>query len=242
MKDYLSVANSPLLFIISGAVFVFITAQSIIFLATAWKEGKRRGIEQSRMLKAVKSSAVLAVVPSIPIVISLIAMAPVLGIPFPWIRLSVLGSASYELMAAGMGAEVMGINGLGGDGYTAEVFSSSAWIMTLGTISAPVIIVFFLKKISSGFDKVKSKDSSWMQALIMAAYMGLLAVFIGPPITRGGIQLVTLLTGAVLMLLSTIIEKKFKVAWLKEFSLSISMVGAMAAAALFSAIFQGGLS
>ncbi|MDC7226793.1 MAG: DUF5058 family protein [Spirochaetales bacterium] len=239
MENYLNVANSGLLFLIAAVIFVLIVCQSIIFFVTAWKEGQRRGIEKARMLKAVKSSAVLSIVPSIPIVISLIAMAPVLGIPFPWIRLSVLGSASYELMAAGMGAEIMGISGLGGDGYTAEVFSSSTWIMTLGTISAPIILVFFLKRISSGFKKVQAKDSTWMHALIMAAYMGLISVFIGPPITRGGIELITLLSGAVIMLISTFIERKFKVAWLKEFALSFSMIGAMAAAILFSNIFKG---
>ena len=234
MKDYLSVANSNLLFVIASIIFVFIIAQSLIFFRTAWKEGKRRGIDTSRMLKAVKSSAVLSIVPSIPIVISLIAMAPVLGIPFPWIRLSVIGSASYELMAAGMGANIMGVEGLGGAGYTAEVFSSSAWIMTLGTISAPLIIIFFLKRISGGYKKIKNKDSGWMETLIMAAYMGLIAVFIAPPITKGGIGLYTLLSGAVLMLLCTFIEKRLNVRWLKEFSLSLSMVGAMALSILYA--------
>ena len=239
MNDYLSVANSRLLYVIAAVVFVFIITQSLVFFRTAWKEGLSRGIDRSRMMKAVKSSAVLAVVPSIPIVISLIAMAPVLGIPFPWIRLSVLGSASYELMAAGMGADVMGVNGLGGAGYTAEVFSSSAWIMTLGTVSAPIIIIFFLKKISGGYKKVRQKDSSWMEALIMAAYMGLIAVFIGPAVTGGGVGLLTLLSGAAIMLICTFLERRFKLSWLKEFSLSLSMVGAMALAVVFSSLLGG---
>ena len=236
MKDYLQVANSRLLFIIAAVIFIFIITQSLVFMRTAWKEGLRRGIDRSRMLKAVKSSAVLAVMPSIPIVISLIAMAPVLGIPFPWIRLSVLGSASYELMAAGMGADVMGVSGLGGEGYTAEVFSSSAWIMTLGTVSAPLVIIFFLKRISKGYKKVKEKDSGWMEALIMAAYMGLIAVFIGPPITEGGVGFLTLISGAGIMLVCTLIQKRFNIGWLKEFSLSLSMVGAMALAVVFASI------
>lgn len=237
MKDYLSVANSPLLFLIAAVVFVFILAQSALFFAVAWREGKKRGMSPSVMLKAVKSSAVISIVPSIPIVISLIAMSAVLGVPFPWIRLSVLGSASYELMAAGMGANIMGISGLGGEGYTGEVFSSSAWIMTLGAISAPIILVFFLKRISRGYKKIQSKDSTWMTALIMAAYMGLISVFIGPAVTGGGIELVTLLSGAVIMLGCTALIKKFDLQWLKDFSLSISMVGAMAVAVAVNGLF-----
>jgi len=236
MENYLTIANSRLLFILAAVIFIFILSQSVVFFIIAWREGKKRGISSSLMLKAVKSSGIISIIPSIPIVIALIAMAPVLGIPFPWIRLSVLGSAPYELMAAGMGAEIMGIEGLGGVGYTAEVFSSSVWIMTLGAISAPILIILFLKKISGRYRKVKEKDSTWMTALIMAAYMGLLSVFIGKPIASGGIGLATLASAAIIMLICSFLVKKFKISWLKDFALSISMIGAMALAIVFAGI------
>ena len=48
-------------------------------------------------------------VPSIPIVLSVIVMVPVLGVALPWLRTSVIGSANNELISATMAAEAMGV-------------------------------------------------------------------------------------------------------------------------------------
>ena len=104
---YLEIANSGLLYLLAGLVIVFVVVQSVVFLRLAWARGIEIGLSKEKMWEAVKTSAVFAIVPSIPIVISLIAIAPILGMPFSWMRLSVIGSQSYELIAAGTGARFM---------------------------------------------------------------------------------------------------------------------------------------
>ncbi len=122
--DYMKVANGQILFFLCAVVIIFVITQSIVFLKMAWKRGGMEiGLGKEKMMEAVKTSAVFAIVPSIPIVIALIAISPVLGLPFSWMRLSVIGSQSYEIIAAEIGAKSMGgILSLTDPGYTAEVF------------------------------------------------------------------------------------------------------------------------
>ncbi len=236
MDNYLDIANNSYVFKIGAVVVTFVLVQAIIFFVKAWKEGKKIGLTKEKMMAAVKSSAVFSIVPSLPILIALIAMVPVLGIPFPWIRLSIVGSAPYELMSAEIGAKSMGVSGIGGTDYTAEVFANSMWVMSIGIIWGLVICILFLKKIQGRMHNMKEKDSAWGEIVISALYFGVLSVFIADPVVDGGIPLLTLLSSALIMVGLNYLIKKFEIKWLNSFALSISMVGSMALAILFSNI------
>ena len=236
MNDYLSIANSSFIYMLGIIIVSFVMIQSFIFLIRAWKEGVRIGLSKKAMTDAIKSSAIFSIVPSLPIIISLIAMAPVLGLPFPWIRLSVVGSAPYEHLSANVGAQSMGIKGVGGAGYTAEVFANSMWVMSFGIIWGLLLVILFLKKLQTKMDNIKKKDSRWLEILISSLYFGMLSVFIGQPVVEGGVPLATILSGAAIMSFLTYIIKRFDIKWLNNFALAISMVGAMALAILYSNI------
>lgn len=234
MNGYLDIANSNLLYVWGALIIIFIFIQSILFIKLSWKEGKRVGLTSRQMLKGLRAGMISAIIPSIPIVITLVAMAPVLGIPFPWIRLSIIGSGPYELLAAGIGAKTMGVSGLGGAGYTKQVFANSVWVMTIGAMWSGLIVFFFLKKIKISYKKIEKKDPKWMSVISNAAFFGVICVFIAEPITTGGLPLITLLAGAVLMTICALLITKCKITWLKEFALAISMIGAMICSVFFS--------
>lgn len=234
MKDYLSIANGSILYILAAAVILFVLIQSFIFLSMSWKRGKELGMSKEKMLQTVKTSAVFSIVPSLPIVISLIAIAPIIGIPFSWLRLSIVGSAPYELISADIGARSMGIEKLGAQGYTSQVFANSMWVMTIGIIWGLLLCIFFLKKYQRGMKNIQARDSKWMTIFVNALFFGMLSVFIGPPVVKGGISLAVLLSSAVVMTLLTYISKKMKAAWLNEFTLSISMVSGMILAVFYA--------
>lgn len=236
MKNYLEIANSNYIFKIGAIVIAFVFIQSIIFLRKAWSEGKKIGLSKEKMTSAVKSSAVFSIVPSLPILIALIAMVPVLGLPFPWIRLSIIGSAPYELMSAEIGATSMGISGIGSPNYTAEVFANSIWVMSVGIIWGLLICILFLKKIQNRMTDMKKQDSAWGEIFISALYFGVLSVFIGQPIVAGGVPLLTMVSAAVIMLVLMYLINRFNIKWLNSFALSFSMVGAMVLAIVFSKI------
>lgn len=232
--DYLSIANSNLLFIMVAAVIAVVFIQSVVFFIIAWKRGLALGMTKRKMFDAVRSSAIFSVVPSLPILIALVAMVPVLGIPFPWLRLGVIGSAPYELLAANIGAQSMGVQGLGQSGYTAQVFVNSMWIMSLGILWAPVLFLLFAKRLQRGMTNMKKNDSKWLEILIASLFFGMISVFIGQPIVSGGIQLATILTSAAIMFALTALVKKFEIGWLANFSLSIAMIASMALAIIYS--------
>jgi hypothetical protein len=232
--DYLNIANSNLMFGMVAVVITVVFIQSVVFFILAWKRGIALGLTKRKMLDAVRSSAIFSVVPSLPILLALVAMVPVLGIPFPWLRLGVIGSAPYELLAANIGAQSMGVQGLGQSGYTAQVFINSMWIMSLGILWSPVIFLLFAKRLQTGMANMKKNDSKWLEILIASLFFGMISVFIGQPVVSGGIQLATILTSAAIMFALTAMVKKFEIGWLANFSLSIAMIASMALAVFYS--------
>jgi hypothetical protein len=238
MDDYLNLANSSYFYLWGSIIILVIMIQAILFIRLAWKEGKRIGLSSKRMLQGLRAGMVAAIIPSISIVIALIAMSGALGIPFPWIRLSVIGSAPYELIAAGIGATSMGVKSLGGEGYNQYVFANSAWVMTIGAMWSGLIVFFFLKKIKKQYAKIERKDPNWMKIISLAAFFGVVCIFLPQPIVAGGVPLITTITGAILMIIFAFLIKKFELKWLREFALPFSMVGAMASAIIFTRILS----
>ncbi len=236
MDNYLKIANSGYFYLWGGIILMVIMIQAVLFIRLAWKEGKRIGLSSERMLKGLRAGMVSAIIPSIPIVISLIVMAAVLGVPFPWIRLSVIGSAPYELLAAGIGAEKMGVGALGGTGYTGAVFANSVWVMTIGAMWSGLMVFFLLKRIKKQYAKIENKDPRWMRVITGAAFFGVVCIFLMDKALSGTLPLLTVISGAVLMIICALLIQKFKLKWLTEFALPISMVGAMAGAILLARI------
>jgi hypothetical protein len=234
---YISIANSALLYVIGGVVIVFVLIQSVLFLRKAWKRGVAMGMDNKKLKDTVRASATFSIVPSIPILLGLIAMAPVLGIPFPWIRLSIIGSVSYELIAAEMGAQALGLNGLSDPGFNAVAFVNTLWIMTIGIVWGLVFCVFFLKPYQRRLQNVRKRDAAWGEILIMSLFFGVIASFVGPFVITFGVEVLTLLSAAVIMLLIGLIIRFTNAKWLTNFALSLSMVAGMALAVLYTQLW-----
>ncbi len=234
MAEYLSIANHPIVFAACGIVLLFVLIQSVLSLVLAWRRGLAIGMDRGRMRAVIRSSALFSIVPSLPIVISLMAIAPVLGLPFSWLRLSVIGSAPYELIAAGIGAKSMGVADLNGPGYTAQVFGNSMWIMTLGILTGLVLCIFTLKRYQRTMTNVGKKDGKWAAILVNALFFGMLSVFIGPPAVEGGTKLAVMLFSAVVMLGVTFLAKRIKSRSLEEFAMAFAMLCGMAFAILLT--------
>lgn len=237
MQNYLQIANSKVFFICGAVIVLFIILQSILFVKLAYNKGLKAGLSRKKMLKAFRTGAISTIVPTIAIIVALITMVPVLGIPIPWMRLSIIGSAPYELMAAGIGAKSMGVDSLGGTGYTKQVFATSVWIMCFGSIWAVSFVTIFLKKIKTRYSKVVDTDPKWKSVLMNAAFLGVFCIFIADPITKGGLPLATLSCGAGIMTVFAMLIVKFKQKWLREFALAFSMIGAMVCTVLISRLF-----
>ena len=86
--------NHPILFVLAGILVAVVLAQSVYFLVKAVKRSKAIGMDQKKIKKTIRTAAIFTIAPAVSIVISVIALSKSLGLPLPWLRLSVVGSLS----------------------------------------------------------------------------------------------------------------------------------------------------
>lgn len=226
--------NHPVLYILAGLCIIAVIAQSVVFLKKAWKRALELGYSKEKLNKIVKSSIVFTIAPAIAIGIGVITLAPTLGIPLPWLRLSVVGSIVYELSAADTAASAMKITL--GQSLTAQQFVTIAFTMTTGIITGLVLIPGFCKKTVTGMSSVGMKDKKWGEHFSNALFYGLIATFVGQGLSgvtvdsKGKVQALVLLISAVTMCACALLRGKFKWKWINDYALPICMVVAMAAA------------
>lgn len=226
-------SNSMFLFSVAGIIIVFIIAQSVFFMLKAWKRAKELGIETETLKRVVKSSAVFTIAPAILIILGVITLSKFLGLALPWLRLSVLGALTYELPAATSTAASLGVSISQGI-KDPKVYSTIAWVMTLGILSGLIIVTLFLKRIQNGIDKIQKRDNKWGDIFITSIFMGMISAFLGmifSDITlgiRGWIPVFVMIVSSIIMIICGYFVKVHKIKWLEDYALPISMLGAMA--------------
>ncbi len=144
--------SSPALYLIAGAVVLFVLAQSLFFLIKSWKHGKELGIDPKKLKNAVTSSALFTIPSALSVLATVIALAPALGLVIPWVRLSVIGNITYETVAASEAINAFGIKtGISEAITDPEVFAGVAWVMTIGICFSLVILPFVAKPLHKKF-------------------------------------------------------------------------------------------
>lgn len=218
---------------LGGFVALFVITQSIFFLIKAVSRGRELGISGDVVRRTVFSSALFAILPSVSILLGLITLSYALGLPLPWIRLSVLGAVTYELPAATAAVGALGST-IAEPIIKPEFFTAVAWVMTLGVISPLIIIPLFLKKIQKGVHSLRQRDSRWGEIFITALFLGMISAFLGMGVSGGVLPIMTLLSSAFIMVVCGLLMKKGGIKWLEDFAMPLSMLGAMALAVLYA--------
>ena len=245
--------SSAPLYLISGCVILFVLAMSIFFLIRAYRAGIAIGMDRVKLRRAVTSSVTFSVLPSISILLGVIALSGTLGIPLPWMRLSVIGALHYETSVADIAARAIGLSGLNVEEMTAQAFTTIALLMTVGIIWGCVCVAVFGKKYHSKLQRSGGKKSggrSFGDDAMTAMFIGLITAYIGSYIgqlvqVQGGqivvtgqyLHLVALVASGLAMAGFTWIAEKKKLAWLDNFSIAGSMLVGMAAAVLCNMAF-----
>ncbi len=123
--------NSAPLYAICGGIIAFVAVVCVIFMVRAYRQGKALGMDTTKMKRVIVSSATFSVLPSIGILLGVIALAGSLGIPWPWLRLSVIGALHYETQVAQAAAEQTGMSSLSSAEMTASGFATIALLMSV---------------------------------------------------------------------------------------------------------------
>lgn len=224
--------NSSFLYVIAVIVIAFVVAQSVFFLVRAYRHGIAIGMEGAVLRKTVISTGIFTIAPAISILLGILTLSKFLGIPLPWIRLSVVGAITYELPAATSTATALGLS-LSDTITDAKAYTAIAWVMTLGIIPGMIMIPLCLKKIQNGIMKIKNKDSKWGDLFMTSLFLGMISAFLGMVFTdvrsglKGWIPIFVLLFSALIMGICGVLIKVCRMKWLETYALSISMIAAM---------------
>jgi hypothetical protein len=254
--------NNPWLFVIVAVIVLAVLGQSVFFLVRALKRAKELGIANSTIKKTVSSSAIFTIAPAIAIVVGVIVLAPKLGVALPWLRLSVIGSLSYETIAAENTLEALG--GIS-QVTNATEYVTIAWVMTLGILIGLILVPILAKPIQKGMVSIGKKDKRWSEIFSDAMFMGMISAFVGyvfcdvthlfmskdafakvaasfaeknggAVLTRTAslIPVCVMAVSAVIMAIVGILSKKTKARWLADYALPISLIIGMASAIPFT--------
>ncbi|MBS7525420.1 DUF5058 family protein [Fusibacter paucivorans] len=229
---FFEISNSKLLYGLVIIGLLYILGFAAVFLKRSYQRCVELGIDRSTVNDVIKSSLAFTLVPSIAIVIGFFSLSAVMGIPWPWWRLSVLGSVGYELMAADLASKGMSYANVAAmaEANDPQVFSVIMIVMTIGILGGFLVLLPFGKKMTTGLMAAREKkDSTWGIVMSSCFMLTLASVFLPVMIFGDAVSAATLFTSALITLLMTLIIKQFKIHWLSNFVLAVTLLLSMVA-------------
>ena len=171
--------NHPVLFLLAGIIVLAVLAQSVYFLVKAWRHGKEIGMPMDKLKRIAFSTAIFTIAPALAIVISVISLSKKLGIPLPWMRLSVVGAITYETPAAANALSAMGLEWAAIQELTATQYVTVAAVMTMGIMVGIWLVPVVGKKLISGMINLEKRDKKWGEIFSAALFLGMISAFLG---------------------------------------------------------------
>jgi len=231
--------NHPIIFILVAIIVAVVLAQSVFFLVKAWKRGVEIGMDKKKLRKIAITASIFTIAPAVAIVISIIALSKQLGIALPWLRLSVVGSLSYEAIAAENTANAMEL--AANAALTASQFVTIALVMTLSIMVGIWLVPVICKKMQNGMINLEKRDKKWADIFNSAMFIGMIAAFVGfvfcdvANVTKGDftglIPVLVMVVSAVVMAVCGLLAGKFKkIHWIADYALPVSLIAGMASA------------
>lgn len=232
--------NSPILFVLVAIIIAVVLAQSVFFLVKAYKRGKEIGMDVKKLRKIALTAAIFTIAPAVSIVIGVIVLAKDLGVALPWLRLSVVGSLSYETIAATNAENAMGLTFGKVTELTANQYVTIVWVMTLSIMVGIWLVPVVCKKLRGGMINLEKRDKKWADTFSNAMFIGMISAFVGFVFCdvsgafkgdfTGLIPVCVMAVSAVVMLICGLLVKVLKKSWISDYALPISLVSGMASA------------
>ena len=237
--NILSLLNSAPMYAICGGIIAFVAVVCAVFMVRAYRAGLAMGIDRVKLKRAITSSATFSLLPSVGILLGVIALSGSLGTPWPWLRLSVIGALHYETQVAQAAAEQVGMSSLSAAEMTPSGFATIALLMSICIMWGMVLSIFFNKRYLGrlGSGKKSSGGAGFGDTAMTAMFIGLVSAYIGF-VSGGGLfsfsgsfmpLIVVFVSGLVMAGFIYLSEKK-NLAWVESFSIAGSMLIGMAAA------------
>lgn len=238
--------NSPFLYLVCGGIIAFVALICVVFMLRAYRAGKAIGMDTTRMKRVIVSSATFSALPSVGILLGVIALSGSLGTPWPWLRLSVIGALHYETQVAQAAAEQVGMSTLSAAEMTPQAFATIALLMSICIIWGIVLSIFFNKRYTRRLSSAGGGTTAagFGDTAMTAMFIGLVSAYIGSYIggfvsgngrftfTGSLTPLIVAAVSAAVMALFVWLAEKKQLTWVENFSIAGSMLAGMAAAVL----------
>lgn len=232
---FYDIATHPLIYGMVTIGILLVLGMSWLMIQKSWKRALELGYKKEDMMKVVKSSATFSVMPAIGIVIGLFALSGLIGTAWSWWRLSVIGSLTFETMAAEVALTSVGKDVLSASGTD---FVLVMFVMTIGIIGGLVMSIFVGEKIHTGSVKMKDKDPRWGALGNSVFMLAIILAFTIPMFFRGPVMMLTLVTSMATAYILSNLARKYKVGWLSDFVMVFTMLIAMASSLLWTNLFS----
>ncbi|OOL81834.1 DUF5058 family protein [Dolosigranulum pigrum] len=239
MNHYLNIANHPMVFILCALLLIVVITQTLTFMYTAYKRGQELAIETHVMQQTMKNAALFSIVPTLPIILMMFALAVPLGQNFAWLRLSIVGSAVYEGMAANIAAQNQGLADISDPGLTPKIYVVMMFVMTIGIIWGILFNIIFMKQLDKLSAKIKNGSGAVLITIISTAlFSGMLATLSAPYVANieNKVAIFTYIISGVSVLICHKLAQVFHTPSLKDFSLPIALVIGMLSAIIITTI------
>lgn len=242
--------NSAPVYLICGGIIAFVAVLCVVFMVRAYRAGLAIGMDRTRMKRAITSSATFSLLPSVGILLGVIALSGSLGTPWPWLRLSVIGALHYETQVAQAAAEQVGMSTLSAAEMTPSAFATIALLMSMCIMWGMLLSVFFNKRYTKKLGAGSGSGGGGFGDMAMTAmFIGLVSAYIGSYVggfvSGGGMfafagdwtPLAVAAAACLAMAGFVYLSEKKNMAWLDSFSIAGSMIVGMAAAVAVGLVF-----
>lgn len=194
------IMNSWWMYLLGAILTIFVLGSSGFFIYRAFKDAKELNMDKKVLKKVIYNSAIFTILPSLSILIGIIALSNI-GIPLPWMRLTVIGALHYEGTAVNAALDTFGVTSV----TNSQVFVTIAFVMTLGIIVGPLFCLFGFKyydkkvlsktrqekqeeiiEVDSSLDKpeVKKPKKDFGSMLFNAVFIAMVSVFLADDIAK----------------------------------------------------------
>ena len=173
----------------------------------------------------VRTGAISSLGPSFAIIIVAISLITFLGNPVTLMRIGIVGSAPIETVGASLGAQAVGSE-LGSSTFTEEAFTTAVWVMCLGGMGWLLVTALFTKSLGKFQEKISRKSSNVQLLSIVstAALIGAFGYFGAGQMIKGLNETVVFIAAFLIMPVIIWASNKFKMNWLREWSLGLVIV------------------
>ena len=250
--------DDPIMYILYAIVLVFIVTLAVFYLVTSLMRAKKLNMDMVKLKKVITSSISFSILPAIGIALGIVTLAGSLGVAFPAIRLSVIGSLQYETqMADGAANAIMdvktnGLNALMLKGITASDLVTIATVMSLAIMAGPVFVLLFYRRMQPKVGVLLKKSTGGgtskgginigemlFQVTFIGMTLGYMAMSLTSPAQNGKYidayyNFIALVIAMILMYVFDLLISKAKWKWLDSFATPLSMIIAMAVVAVIS--------